>query len=294
MATELNYISVVTILENGKFKITFPDFEGVSTVVEKEENIEKSGGNILKVKLNELKNEKIDYPSPTSVKDVQSKLKENQFISYVKIKNFVGIDLGEIGSKINFDKISSNVSELSNKIKDKSKEIKNEETKKENINNFDEKASVINSKNSNFYMLGIVGAVIYLIGVFLPIISINIPFLGTSLKMGFFSIGGFKEVAELTDIRLALFLLKTVAILMIFNSVFSAYSYFRKNSLYIIFSSGAATILFLVSMISIKIKLLNLEGEAQKYIGLSWAWLFLFIGTVILITACILSQKKEV
>lgn len=42
------YIAVIKQLENGKFSISFPDFEGITALAEKEESIEKVAKGILK------------------------------------------------------------------------------------------------------------------------------------------------------------------------------------------------------------------------------------------------------
>ena len=35
---ELRYVAIVSKTDDGKFRIVFPNFDGISTVVEKEEN----------------------------------------------------------------------------------------------------------------------------------------------------------------------------------------------------------------------------------------------------------------
>ncbi len=281
MANELNYISVVTILENGKFQINFPDFEGISTVVEKEENIKKSGEDILKIKLKELKAEKIDFPTPTSVVDIQSKLEKNQFINYVKVSTSSKIDFGNISSKIDLENISSNVSEISSKI---GKKIGSAKTLIENEDVLTNEG-IINK-------IGLVGVVIYLIGVFLPIISIKVPFWGT-LRMGFFSMGDLKGLSGFVDVGNSVFLARITGILMLAAVIFAGYFYFKKNDLYIKIFSAVAVVLFLLSLIIIKIKIRNLGAEASQFVGLSWAWFFLFLGSVALVTAYVLSFIKK-
>ncbi len=272
MANELNYISVVTILENGKFQINFPDFEGISTIAEKEENIKKTGEDILKIKLKELKAEKIDFPTPTSVVDIQSKLEKNQFINYVSVST---------SSKIDLENISSNVSEVSSKI---GKKIGDAKTSIENGDVLADEA-IINK-------IGLAGAVIYLIGVFLPMVSAEIPFLGT-LRMGFFSMGNLKELSGLVDVGNSVLLARIFGILMLTTAIFAAYSYFKKNDLYIKISSAVAVFLLLLTVIIIKVKIRNLGADASQFVGLSWAWVFLFLGSAVMVAAYVLSFIKK-
>ena len=54
MAT-INYIAVVKQLESGKFLVSFPDFEGITTTAETEESIQDVAAGVIKTKLAELK-----------------------------------------------------------------------------------------------------------------------------------------------------------------------------------------------------------------------------------------------
>ena len=50
----LNYCIVVKQQENGKFLITYPDFEGISSVAETEKSIQDIAKSTLKLKYEEL------------------------------------------------------------------------------------------------------------------------------------------------------------------------------------------------------------------------------------------------
>ena len=80
------YIAVVKQLENQKFLIKFPDFEGVSSVAEKEESIEKVASGILNTKIQELKDEKIELPVPMGIVQVQKLLQEGEFTIFISPK----------------------------------------------------------------------------------------------------------------------------------------------------------------------------------------------------------------
>lgn len=64
MAKENNYIVVAKKLESGKYLISFPDFEGITTVSETAEAITEIAINTIKIKLNELKKLNLEIPEP--------------------------------------------------------------------------------------------------------------------------------------------------------------------------------------------------------------------------------------
>ena len=57
-----NYIIVMKALEDGKFLITFPDFEGLTATADSEENIQSVATEAIKAKLTELKRNNLVIP----------------------------------------------------------------------------------------------------------------------------------------------------------------------------------------------------------------------------------------
>ena len=85
MAT-INYIAVVKQLESGKFLISFPDFEGITTTAETEESIQDAASGVIKAKLAELKKANIEAPEAKKITEVSKELKEGEFTTYVAVK----------------------------------------------------------------------------------------------------------------------------------------------------------------------------------------------------------------
>ena len=85
MATT-NYIAVVKQLENGKFLISFPDFEGITTTAETEESIQDVAAGVIKTKLAELKKANIETPEPKKITEISKELKDGEFTTYVAVK----------------------------------------------------------------------------------------------------------------------------------------------------------------------------------------------------------------
>ena len=85
MAT-INYIAVVRQLESGKFLISFPDFEGITTTAETEESIQDVAAGVIKTKLAELKKANIEAPEPKKITEISKELKDGEFTTYVAVK----------------------------------------------------------------------------------------------------------------------------------------------------------------------------------------------------------------
>ena len=84
MAT-INYIAVVKQLESGKFLISFPDFEGITTTAETEESIQDVAAGVIKTKLAELKKTNIEAPEPKKIAEISKELKDGEFTTYVAV-----------------------------------------------------------------------------------------------------------------------------------------------------------------------------------------------------------------
>lgn len=85
MATT-NYIAIVKQLESGKFLITFPDFEGITTTAETEESIQDVAVGVIKAKLAELKKANVEIAEPKKITEVSKDLKDGEFTTYVAVK----------------------------------------------------------------------------------------------------------------------------------------------------------------------------------------------------------------
>jgi len=80
-----NYIAVVKPLENGYFLISFPDFEGITTTAETEENIQNVAEKAIKIKLMELKKDNIKLTEPKKLLEVSKNLQIGEFTTYISI-----------------------------------------------------------------------------------------------------------------------------------------------------------------------------------------------------------------
>ena len=81
-----NYIIVMKALEDGKFLITFPDFEGLTATADSEESIQSVATETIKTKLAELKKDNLVIPEAKKMKDVSSTLNEGEFTTYIPVK----------------------------------------------------------------------------------------------------------------------------------------------------------------------------------------------------------------
>lgn len=149
MEKNQKYIAIVKQLENKKFLIKFPDFEGISSVAEKEESIEKVAGGMLNTKIQELKDEKIELPVPMGIIQVQKLLQEGEFTVFVSPKNISKPIIDKENLKNTFDTLrDKSFKENVEKICSKS-----EEMIKDKIGN--------NVKEENYNLIGTAGGILF-------------------------------------------------------------------------------------------------------------------------------------
>ena len=170
MATT-NYIAVVRQLESGKFLISFPDFEGITTTAETEESIQDVAAGVIKTKLAELKKANIETPEPKKITEISKELKDGEFTTYVAVKE-------------SFD-FKSTMTSLKDKesVKETAKEMTNK------VNDF-----VNNVPEGKENLFGMGGGILSILNtLFLGVITIKVPFFGN------YSIGFFKGISEVAD-----------------------------------------------------------------------------------------------
>lgn len=282
------YIAVIKQLENGKFSISFPDFEGITALAEKEESIEKVAKGILKTKFQELKDENIEFPAPKSIVEVQKLLGEGEFTTYVSISN-------EAKPIINKENLKGAI----NNIRSKSEEIMKGDLK-ENVEKFYNKSEEIvkdkignNVKSENYHFIGMIGGIIYALSAFLPIITVSIPFFNMKMRLGAANISDLKEIGGFVDVSKQIFAVRFIVILVIMSGIFTAYSAYRKHNFYFKSAFAISGGLFLAVLIYVFAQLLGLEKEVREYVGFSYAWLGLLTALILMGISFILTNKKE-
>lgn len=282
------YVAVIKQLENGKFSISFPDFEGITALAEKEESIEKVAKGILKTKLQELKDENIEFPVPKSIIEVQKLLGEGEFTTYVSVSN----DTKPIINK-------ENLKGAINNIRSKSEELMKGDLK-ENVEKFYNKSEEIvkekignNVKSENYHFIGMIGGIIYALSAFLPIITVSIPFFNMKMRLGATNISDLKEIGGFVDVSKQIFAVRFIVILIIMSGIFAAYSAYRKHNFYFKSAFAISGGLFLAVLIYVFAQLLGLEKEVREYVGFSYAWLGLLTALILMGVSFILTNKKE-
>ena len=269
MAT-INYIAVVKQLESGKFLISFPDFEGITTTAETEESIQDVAAGVIKTKLAELKKTNIEAPEPKKIAEISKELKDGEFITYVAVKE-------------SFD-FKSTVTSLKDKetVKETAKEMTNK------VNDF-----VNNVPEGKENLFGIVGGVLSILNtLFLAVVTIKLPFFGN------YSIGFFKGISGLADFikeaKNARFILMFSGILFLALAGLLIYSAFIKNKNLLKYSIFGNIALLIIFYIVLYVKLPG--GEASKYISVSYFKILIYIISLGLayLTYRVLNKKEEV
>ena len=267
MAT-INYIAVVKQLESGKFLISFPDFEGITTTAETEESIQDVAIGVIKTKLAELKKANIEAPEPKKIVDVTKDLKDGEFTTYVPVKE-------------SFD-FKSTMTSL--KDKESVKETAKEMTNKVNdfINNLPE-------GKENLFAMG--GGILSIINtLLLSVLSVKILFF--KRKIGFFY--GLSDLSELSkDIKNIQFILIFSGVLFLAIAGFLIYSAFIKNKnflKYSIFGNIALLIIFYIVLY------IRLPKGVREVVSLSYFKILLYIISIGLayLSYNVLNKKEEV
>ena len=269
MAT-ISYIAVVKQLESGKFLISFPDFEGITTTAETEESIQDVAAGVIKTKLAELKKANVEAPEPKKIAEISKELKDGEFTTYVSVKE-------------SFD-FKSTMTNLKDKeaVKETAKEMTNK------VNDF-----VNNVPEGKENLFGIVGGVLSILNtLFLAVVTIKLPFFGN------YSIGFFKGISGLADFikeaKNARFILMFSGILFLALAGLLIYSAFIKNKNLLKYSIFGNIALLIIFYIVLYVKLPG--GEASKYISVSYFKILIYIISLGLayLTYRVLNKKEEV
>ena len=265
MAT-INYIAVVKQLESGKFLISFPDFEGITTTAETEESIQDVAAGVIKTKLAELKKTNVEAPEPKKIAEISKELKDGEFTTYVSVKE-------------SFD------------FKSTMTNLKDKETAKEMTNKVNDFVNNVPEGKENLFGMG--GGILSILNtLFLGVITIKVPFFGN------YSIGFFKGISGLADFikeaKNTRFILMFSGILFLALAGLLIYSAFIKNKNFLKYSIFGNIALLIIFYIVLYVKLPG--GEASKYISVSYFKILIYIISLGLayLTYRVLNKKEEV
>ena len=267
MAT-INYIAVVKQLESGKFLVSFPDFEGITTTAETEESIQDVAAGVIKAKLAELKKANIEAPEPKKIVDVSKDLKDGEFTTYVPIKE-------------SFD-FKSTMTNLKDKesVKETAKEMTNK------VNDF---VNNVPEGKENLFAIG--GGILSIINtLLLSVLSVEILFF--KRKVGFFH--GLSDMSELSkDIKNIQLILIFSGILFLAMAGFLIYSAFIKNKNFLKYSIFGNIALLIIFYIVLYVKL---PKGVKGVVSVSYFKILLYIISIGLayLSYNALNKKEEI
>ena len=267
MAT-INYIAVVKQLESGKFLISFPDFEGITTTAETEESIQDVAIGVIKTKLAELKKANIEAPEPKKIVDVSKDLKDGEFTTYVPVKE-------------SFD-FKSTMTNLKDKesVKETAKEMTNK------VNDF---VNNVPEGKENLFAIG--GGILSILNtLLLSVLSVEILFF--KRKVGFFH--GLSDMSELSkDIKNIQLILIFSGILFLAMAGFLIYSAFIKNKNFLKYSIFGNIALLIIFYIVLYVKL---PKGVKGVVSVSYFKILLYIISIGLayLSYNALNKKEEI
>ena len=268
-----NYIIVMKTLEDGKFLITFPDFEGLTATADSEENIQSVATETIKTKLAELKKDNLVIPEAKKMKDVSSTLNEGEFTTYIPVKE-------EFDFKTTMNSTMANFKDKES-FKKGTEDLKNKATELTN-----------NIPKGSENLFGIIGGVIAIINTFLvAVFSVKVPIFGS------YSIGFFKGLGILADFSKEA--KNAQAILLFAGILFTAlaglliYSSIIKNKNILLYSIIGNAVFLVIFYIILFVKLPG--GEAGKYISVSFFKILLYLVALVLafISYFLLNKVEE-
>ena len=267
MAT-INYIAVVKQLESGKFLISFPDFEGITTTAETEESIQDVAAGVIKTKLAELKKTNIEAPEPKKIAEISKELKDGEFTTYVAVKE-------------SFD-FKSTVTSLKDKetVKETAKEMTNK------VNDF---VNNVPEGKENLFAIG--GGILSILNtLLLSVLSVEILFF--KRKVGFFH--GLSDMSELSkDIKNIQLILIFSGILFLAMAGFLIYSAFIKNKNFLKYSIFGNIALLIIFYIVLYVKL---PKGVKGVVSVSYFKILLYIISIGLayLSYNALNKKEEI
>ena len=267
MAT-INYIAVVKQLESGKFLVSFPDFEGITTTAETEESIQDVAAGVIKTKLAELKKGNIEAPEPKKIVDVSKDLKDGEFTTYVPVKE-------------SFD-FKSTMTNLKDKesVKETAKEMTNK------VNDF---VNNVPEGKENLFAIG--GGILSIINtLLLSVLSVEILFF--KRKVGFFH--GLSDMSELSkDVKNIQLILIFSGILFLAMAGFLIYSAFIKNKNFLKYSIFGNIALLIIFYIVLYVKL---PKGVKGVVSVSYFKILLYIISIGLayLSYNALNKKEEI
>lgn len=282
------YTAVVKQLENKKYLIKFPDFEGISGIAEKETSIERVASGILNTKLQELKFEKIEKPVPMELSEIQKNLQEGEFVAFITLKDEKNIVINKENLKETFDNLQNKSKELLKgdfkgnveKIYSKSEELVQEKIAK-------------NIKNENYSIIGLVGGILYFLSTFMPMIGIKIPFFG-DMRIGFTNLSDIEEFGVYVNgVSSKIFMIRFVLILMMMAGLFVAYSAYKKQLFFLKSGIAMSAGLYGVSFIYVFLQMMSIDSQVRKQVGFSYFWLGMLFSLVLMGVAYILLNKEQ-
>ncbi len=270
MVKDINYVVVIKQLENGRFLLNFPDFEGITATAETEESISRVATGVIKTKLSELKKAGLEIPEPLKIKDVSEKLKEGEFTTFVPVSNF-NLDLKGLSNIANKEELKEGAKEVNEKI---------DKIIKEDIKN------AVPEGKENLLII-VAGAISLINTLFFKILSVNIFFAKTSI--GFFN--GLSEFSsfnkDLKTISITLMFTGIILAIMAIGMILLGVLKKREYIKYVIFSKIGFLTLFYVYLF------VKIPDEADEFISVSFFKIFLYIISIVLAYISMVLLKKD-
>lgn len=272
-----NYMAVIKQLESGKFLISFPDFEGITTTAETEDSIQVVATNTIKNKLEELKKLGQEIAEPKKISEVSGDLKEGEFIASIPITASMDIKASFANAGAEIKNTFSNIN-LKDKesIKESAKDLSN---KVDDVINNNIKESLPEGKSN---ILAMAGGVLSIINtLILSVATVKIPFFGK------YGIGFFKGLSDFSSFSNRISRISTLlifsGILFILLAGSMIYSAYKKNKNLLKYSINGHLIFIVIFYIGLYITLFTkVPKDVRQVVSVSYFKVLIYLVSVAL------------
>ena len=116
----VRYAVIVRELEDGKFLLRFPDFEGMTAMAEKDTDIEELAAKTLQDKVEEVAKNKVILPEPISAVDATKLLNRDlgEYTTFVLIDGAEELSWMEEGTKYTYKDLKKELKGVKDSVKD--------------------------------------------------------------------------------------------------------------------------------------------------------------------------------
>lgn len=242
------YVIIIKALEDGKFKLRFPDFEELEYTVHNEANINTIAEKLIRNKLEIMELEEIEIPEPLSAFDIKDKLELGDITNIIEIKPKLALK--------GLDSMSF-------------KGLEN-----------------LNLSGNIIKIVNLVGGGIFLLAAMLPMVGMNLPMVGP-FRFGLFTFQAMKLLENFggfldEKLLMAAFAIRFLSLMGIILAGYFIYVNIKEVKSEIPRSKISLAVIWGIDVIFMILLGFQAPKDIRGFIGWSFAEYFMLISLMIL------------